>query len=158
MIETRIQDTHIIITDTVTNIFMNFRQFHEYDSERGGIVLGQVNESNDKILVCRATIPSDVDGRGKTSFRRNRIFAQHMVEYEFYNSERKNTYLGEWHTHPAKTASASQRDLSMIKQQFEENDIKVKFILMFIIARDELYVGTYNGSAINSVTISIGSV
>ncbi len=153
MIEAKIQSTHILITDSVANIFMTYRQFHNNDSERGGIVLGQVNESNDKILVCRATIPSNGDSWGKTSFRRNHIVAQYMIEYEFFNSDRRNTYLGEWHTHPAKIASPSSQDLSMIKQQFLENTIKVNFIFLFIVAHDELYIGTYNGNEINSIKI-----
>lgn len=154
MIETQIQDTQLIITNTVINIFMNFRQFHKNDNERGGIILGQVNNSQTKVLICRATIPSTADSWGKTTFRRNHSAAQHLVEYEFHNSNRKNTYLGEWHTHPAKVAHPSSQDISMIKQQFEENDIKVKFLLMLIVAQQEIYLGMYNGLTLDSVVIS----
>ncbi len=157
MIEAQIQDTKLIITNTVMNIFMNFRQFHKNDNERGGIFLGQVNDSQKKVLICRATIPSDADSGGKTSFRRNHVVAQRMVEYEFYNSDKKNTYLGEWHTHPAKVAHPSSQDISMIKQQFEQNDIQVEFLLMAIIAQQELYLGMYNGHSLDSVVISTNS-
>ncbi|NOH04961.1 MAG: hypothetical protein HND47_24805 [Chloroflexi bacterium] len=155
MIEAKIQSTHIMITDSVANIFMTSRQFHKDDNERGGIVLGQINESNNKILVCRATIPSNVDSQGKSFFRRNHLAAQYVIEYEFFNSDRKNTYLGEWHTHPTKTAFPSQQDISMIRQQFAENNVKVKFIFLFIVAHDELYVGMYNGNEINSIKMPL---
>lgn len=154
MIQVEIQGVQLIITNTVVDIFMKFRQLYGNDNERGGILLGQVNDLNNKVLICRAGIPSNADRGGRTSFRRNHVVAQNLVEYEFYNSDGKNTYLGEWHTHPAKVASPSSQDVNMIKQQFVENDIKVNFVLMIIVAYEEIYVGMYNGNDLNSVVIS----
>jgi integrative and conjugative element protein (TIGR02256 family) len=155
MIEVNIQNTQIIITSTVVDIFLKFRQFNKNEGEKGGIVLGQVNATNDKVLVCRATAPTHADISERTSFQRNRTTAQQIIEYEFYNSNRKNTYLGEWHTHPARFANPSTQDLNMIKQQLKDNDIKVKFVLIFIVAHEEIFVGLHNSHSLNSITIPI---
>lgn len=155
MIETVIQDKQIYITKTVVDIFCRFRQFDPHESERGGIVLGQITESENKVLVCRATIPTHADNGSRTSFYRNKAGAQQIIQYEFFNSERKNTYLGEWHTHPAKTAAPSSQDLEMIKDQFRSNDMKVNFIIMAIVAQEEVFLGLYNDNGLGSVVVSI---
>jgi integrative and conjugative element protein (TIGR02256 family) len=155
MIETKIQDKQIFITQTVVDIFCKFRQFNADDSEMGGIILGQVSESGDQLLICRATIPSTADKRGRTHFRRNKKSAQKIIEYEFHNSEQKNTYLGEWHTHPSKVAIPSSQDLDMIKGQFKENDMKVDFIIMVIVAQEELFLGLHNGRGLGSINLPI---
>ena len=155
MIETVIQGKQIYITKAVVDIFYKFRQFNHHDNEQGGIVLGQINESENKILVCRATLPNRADKSSRTSFYRSKNGVQQIIQYEFYNSDRKNTYLGEWHTHPAKTAAPSSQDLEMINDQFKRNDIKVNFLIMAIVAQEELFLGLYNGHKLGSVVVPI---
>jgi integrative and conjugative element protein (TIGR02256 family) len=120
----------------------------EPGAEAGGILIGQVDQSNHQVLICRASIPSELDSRSFTTFRRDRSSAQLIIDYEFYNSGGKNTYLGEWHTHPASTAAPSDTDLSMIEDQFRLNSVPAGMLLMIIAAWEEIYVGLYDGTTL----------
>lgn len=155
MIETNIDNKRVFITETVFNVFSKFRQFDKKDHERGGVVIGQVSKSSGDILICRASIATQYDKSATNYFHRDKQAAQQIIDYEYYNSEGKNTYLGEWHTHPSTTANPSGQDLSMIKKQFEENELKNDFIFMFIVGQRELYIGLYNGHKIFSFALPI---
>jgi len=152
MIEIHLAKRKIYLTPTVIDIFRKFRQVEDLH-ERGGIVLGQVNRAEDKILVCRASVPGELEKSSRFSFLRDKTRAQSIVEYEFYNSAGKNTYLGEWHTHPSKTATPSHQDMNMIFEQYHRNSIEVTFSLLFIVALSELFIGVHNGKKITSTVI-----
>jgi integrative and conjugative element protein (TIGR02256 family) len=113
----------VTLSENVIDIFCRFRQVNDAQAEAGGIVLGQVSTDERRIFVNRASTPSRYDRRWPFGFQRNRHWAQQIVEYEHYNSGGCNTYLGEWHTHPAERAIPSYRDYKMIADQFANNDI-----------------------------------
>jgi integrative and conjugative element protein (TIGR02256 family) len=139
MLRVEIDGKQIFITDSVLNIFYEFRQPDKRQGERGGVLLGQVTEDEHRILVSRASIPGNQDKASRFSFYRDRKMAQQIVEYEFHNSDGKNTYLGEWHTHPTNKASPSSQDVSMIADQLSNNHMKVGFILLFVLARENFF-------------------
>jgi len=60
-------------------------------------------------------------------------------------TNRRNIYLGEWHTHPAKRAQSSRQDQAMHAEQYRQNDIQTPFLLMFIVGLDEVLLGLYDG-------------
>jgi integrative and conjugative element protein (TIGR02256 family) len=153
MLRMEIRDKQIFLTKTVIDILRQFRQLEQQKNEKGGIVLGQVSQNGRQILVCRASVPGGQDRNKRRSFRRDRKRAQQIIEYEFYNSGGKNTYLGEWHTHPANKAIPSPQDIQMITEQFATNEMKIKFILLFVVAQEELFAGLYDGQKMSSVTI-----
>jgi len=109
----------LLITKNVLEIFNRSRQLKKNSKESGGILIGQVNDQY--ILVSRATSPNKLDTQGATKFIRNKDIAQEIIEYEFQNSEMKNTYLGEWHTHPAIEAHPSV--LVRRKMEFSISDL-----------------------------------
>jgi integrative and conjugative element protein (TIGR02256 family) len=154
MLRLNIGERHLLVTTTVLGIFHQFHELAELKRENGGIVLGQYSESRQQVLVCRASAPGPLDQAMNNSFRRNRKAAQQIVEYEFYNSSGRNTYLGEWHTHPTDRAAPSPGDLHMIRQQFASNDVRIGFLLLFVVARLELFVGLLDGGSVVSVTVS----
>ena len=153
MLRIELRDKQIFVTETVLGIFRQFRQLETRQKERGGVVLGQVTENESCVLVCRASVPGEQDRNSITSFRRDRKKAQQIIEYEFHNSARKNTYLGEWHTHPTNKAIPSSRDIQMIAEQWANNEMQVGFILSFIISQQEVYIGLYDGHRMSSIVI-----
>jgi len=152
MLRFEIGNRQIYITRTVADIFFQYRQLEQMQDERGGIVLGQITENAQQILVSRASIPSNKDMHKRYSFKRSRNWAQEIVQYEFHNSGGRNTYLGEWHTHPSRQATPSAQDLRMIKEQFAVNDIRTDLLLLFIVAWEELFIGLYDGQRMPSIT------
>lgn len=153
MLTVEIRDKHVFLTKTVIGLFCRFRQIEQQGKEKGGIVLGQISENEHRILVCRASVPGGQDRNKRRSFHRDRKKAQQIIEYEFYNSGSKNTYLGEWHTHPANRAIPSPQDIHMITDQLATNEMKVEFILFFVVAQEELFVGLYDGQTMSSATV-----
>jgi integrative and conjugative element protein (TIGR02256 family) len=153
MLRVKIRDKHIFLTKIVIDIFHQFRQLERQENEKGGIVLGQISENEHQILVCRASVPGDQDRNRQRTFHRDRKKAQQIIEYEFYNSDGRNTYLGEWHTHPANKAIPSPQDIHMIAEQFATNEMKVEFMLLFVVAQEELFVGLHDGQKMFSTTI-----
>ena len=154
MIEVEIHQRRVFITDAVFNIFRKFQQIKASSYENGGILMGQVSGSNKNILICRASIPTHLDKNGENYFYRSMQFAQQIVDYEFYNSTGRNTYLGEWHTHPAKNATPSRQDIDMIKTQFKENKIQTNFLLLCVVGISDLYLGFYDGDVLYPSVLS----
>jgi len=153
MLRMEIRDKQIFLTETVIDIFRQLRQLEQQGNEKGGIVLGQISEDEHQILVCRASVPGSQDRNSRRSFHRDRKKAQQIIEHEFHNSGGKNTYLGEWHTHLAREATPSPRDIRMITRQFATNEIEVKFILLFVVAQKELFVGLFDAHGMSSVVV-----
>ena len=143
MLRAEIQGKEIFITDTVVEVLRNQQQSGV--KENGGILLGQVSSSEDRVLVCRASLTGVSDTSRIFSFRRDKRLAQHIIKYEFHNSGGKNIYLGEWHTHLSNIARPSSQDIRTIKRQFTTNEMNVDFILLFVVADLELFVGIYDG-------------
>lgn len=142
MLKTEIQDKKIYITDAVIEV-LKIQQLGS--KENGGILLGQVSNDEERVLVCRVSLTGVNDTRRIFSFRRDKSLAQNIIKYEFHNSGGKNIYLGEWHSHSSNKARPSSQDIHMIERQFDTNEMNVDFILLFIVADLELFVGIYDG-------------
>jgi len=135
----------IILADIVLAIFEHYKQREREAVEAGGVVLGQVSQDEHTVLVVRASIPGPYDKATRTSFHRDKVWAQGITDYEFINSNRRNIYLGEWHTHPANRAQSSRQDQTMLAEQYRQNALQTPFLLLFIIGWDEFLLGLYDG-------------
>jgi integrative and conjugative element protein (TIGR02256 family) len=118
-------------------------------NESGGIILGWVsNENDNNVYVTKLSLPTNYDKSARCTFERDKHIAKIITDYEFYNSNGKLIYLGEWHTHPEANPSPSFADTKMIKQQYKDNKINVDFLILFIQGTKNLYAGLYNGNHI----------
>ena len=129
----------IIFTDEVSSLLYSFRQFKKRHPESGGILLGQVKGK--RVYVTRISFPSKHDTSSRTSFIRDKDKAQLIIDYEFINSEKQTTYLGEWHTHPEEVPSPSTIDRLMITDQFKKNKLNEPFVLQYIQGTRGFYLG-----------------
>ncbi len=131
----------IQISERILVVLEEFKQ-DKKPYESGGILLGSVSKNN-YIKITKMSLPNSFDKASRFSFERNKQIAQIIVDFEFYNSNGKTIYLGEWHTHPEKNPIPSTIDRKMIKQQFKENTINESFLILIIQGLDSLYVGLY---------------
>ncbi|NJK96100.1 MAG: peptidase [Bacteroidales bacterium] len=139
-----IRSNHSIhISDEVLFILDKYKQNH-YQNESGGIILGYVYEDNN-IYISKISEPNSSDKASRYRFERDRKAAQIIVNSEFYKSEGKVIYLGEWHTHPEPIPSPSFTDIKMIKEQYKNNRINESFLILIIQGTTDLYLGLYNG-------------
>lgn len=136
--EININKYTIIIHREPLEILNNFTQNCAKAPEAGGIIIGKIIQ--DQINIIKLSVPTVLDKSSRTSFERNKVSAQIILDYEFYNSNGQLTYLGEWHTHPEPVPVPSRTDLQMLKQQFRNNKIMTGFILLLIKGTEGLYL------------------
>jgi integrative and conjugative element protein (TIGR02256 family) len=137
-----IRDKRIALAANVLDIFVGHIQDDQTKMEVGGILLGQVN--SEYILVSRASLPSKHDKSSRCGFIRNKEVAQLIVDYEFYNSDGRTIYLGEWHTHPESDPTPSPQDQKMIRNQLTANTSELGFLLLVIVGVRSLFIGDYS--------------
>lgn len=119
-------------------ILERFTQYNQTASESGGILIGKI--INNQINVLKLSVPTALDVGSRMNFERNKISAQIILDYEFYNSNGQLIYLGEWHTHPESFPKPSTTDLNMLKIQFKKNQLVTDFLLLLIKGTKGIYV------------------
>jgi integrative and conjugative element protein (TIGR02256 family) len=136
----------IVFSDAVLETFNKYKQKSPQSHESGGIVLGQI--TGDVIYINRASTPNIFDKSSRYRFERDKNAAQIIVNYEYNNSDRKISYLGEWHTHPENTPTPSGQDRKMIKDQYSSSKLNEPFLLMIIQGIENLYVAYFDGMSL----------
>ncbi len=147
--ELTLQGKHFYFTDEVVAILDFHKQRKSNDNEKGGIILGKIQDNN--IIINRLSVPTELDKSSRYNFERHRLSAQIIIDYEFHNSNKQITYLGEWHTHPEDNPSPSQTDLKMIQQQISSNIIHTDFLILMIQGREKLYFGIKDKKQLNFI-------
>lgn len=136
----------IHISEEVLSILDKYKQ-KKNQSESGGIILGFVHDDN-SVYISKVSQPNTYDRASRFGFERDKKVAQIIVNSEFYESDGKVIYLGEWHTHPEPNPSPSSIDVQMIKQQYKNNKINEDFLILLIQGTENFYVGLYDGKQI----------
>jgi integrative and conjugative element protein (TIGR02256 family) len=132
----------IYISDEILSVLDKYKQ-EKYQNESGGIILGLVHEDN-SIYISKISEPNACDKSSRYGFERDKKTAQIIVDSEFYESDGKVIYLGEWHTHPEPNPFPSYVDIKMIKQQYKCNKINENFLILLIQGIENIYVAIYS--------------
>jgi len=141
----------VFLGEELIHILYSFRQVKMKSPESGGILLGQMKNSD--MYLLRVSIPNPKDSFHRTGFTRNREVAQIIINHEFFNSGKKTIYLGEWHTHPEDNPSPSFQDTKMIKDQFKKNNLNEEFVILTIVGNANLFVGVLDNKGFHDLTI-----
>lgn len=139
-------DWRVLFAPDVAPSVDPFRQRRRCDREGGGVLLGEVADG--VLLVTRASHPTPLDRRSRRHFVRHQASAQQAIDFAHAESSGRWTYLGEWHTHPARTASPSGQDHRMIRRQHEVNDVPAGVLLLLILGLRSDYLGLWDGSSL----------
>ncbi|MDT8448050.1 MAG: Mov34/MPN/PAD-1 family protein [bacterium] len=150
--KTRFQEWKIQIEDSVVVVMESFRQNAHSSKEAGGILLGEVYPELNKVVVSKITTPNSKDKRKRYGFVRAVFPAQVIIDYEYLNSGQRTIYLGEWHTHAESKPTPSSRDRMMIKDQFENGQLTVEFLLLVIQGTSGRYVGAFQSGTLSPCT------
>ncbi len=129
----------IVIHREALTVLGHFTQREKDQPEAGGIILGKI--ISDQINILKLSPPTELDKFDRTNFERHRLSAQIVIDYEYINSYKEMTYLGEWHTHPENHPTPSNSDRNMIIKQFSKNSIHTDFLILLIKGLKSLYVG-----------------
>lgn len=138
----------LLLSSEVLYILDFHKQKNKHSHEKGGIIIGKVIENT--IIIEKLSVPSELDTSSRLSFVRHRLSAQIIIDYEFFNSNGTNTYLGEWHTHPENIPVPSQTDKKMINEQFKTNTIHTNFLILLIQGLQQLYIGIIDDTGLNT--------
>ena len=111
---------------------LKFRQNTCWKREAGGVLIGRYIRDSLDVVVDDVTVPMRGDVRRRCSFFRNRNRHQRAIDQAWRESDGTSHYLGEWHTHPEETPTASPTD-QIDWQQHLQQDIFSGDSLFFII-------------------------
>lgn len=143
MISTELGGYKISISDNVQGILNTFVQKSWRQHEAGGILLGEV--SGKHIIIAKASVPSAFDKQRIMGFERNHVTAQLLIDYEYYNTNGRIIYLGEWHTHAELSPEPSRQDIRMMAEQFFNNKLNVPLMIVLIKGTVQSFIGLFDG-------------
>lgn len=98
------------VTEAV-RIILEIESSNKFPRETGGVLIG--HQTTDAILVTYATGPGPNAIHGRSRFRRDGTFTQGEVDRLFAESEGREDYEGEWHSHPASIGPSPKDRASM---------------------------------------------
>ncbi|MEN6621800.1 MAG: Mov34/MPN/PAD-1 family protein [Smithella sp.] len=121
----------IIITDKVLSVMHKYRQLHPSAKEAGGQLYAKFEGVD--TLILEATKPKFLDKRTRYRFRPNRT----LQRFEIYCRYKKGLhFVGDWHTHPEKYPSPSNKDINYMYNNFHLSLIKFRAFVMVIIGTE----------------------
>ncbi len=123
-------NTTLIISNSVYERILTFKQTQDEDLESAGLLIGY-QKSSDTIWVDRITEPKRTDIRKRCSLKLDAKAHQKEVDNAFEQSEQLLGYIGTWHTHPEPIPTPSSIDNIDWKTHTKDNPDRQLF---FIIA------------------------
>jgi len=137
----------IVLTDDALSAIDKYRQIDMKAKESGGQMFAKF-EGADTIIV-EATIPKILDKRSRYGFKPNKM----LQRLEIYDRYRKGLhFIGDWHTHPEKHPSPSDKDISNMAECFHLSIHNLRAFVMVLVGTEPvsggLYVALVKGEAI----------
>lgn len=138
---------YLIIPETLLAQLRRYRQRSQVDTEAGGVLIGtwRVSGNTHKKVVKHAeitdvTVPEAGDSRSRYGFIRRSIHHLERIKRAWTESKQKQTYLGEWHTHPEIHPSPSPIDLL----EWRKN-LKTAPAIVIIVGIESEWIGYWDG-------------
>ncbi|MCB2410749.1 Mov34/MPN/PAD-1 family protein [Hymenobacter lucidus] len=105
--------------------------------ETGGILIGYWGSSTE-VVVTAVVGPGPKAIHKKRSFRPDNAYHEQEIARLYTQSGRTETYLGDWHTHPAAAAYMSFRDELTLRSLAEYKQARLTQPLMLILGTQPL--------------------
>ncbi|WP_189343224.1 MULTISPECIES: Mov34/MPN/PAD-1 family protein [unclassified Mesorhizobium] len=103
------RDTLVVVENHVIDAVSAHAQTGRDAAEAGGILIGSYRGRH--IDICECTVPMPADRRLRYMFDRLDTGHDRAAKEAWRKSQRTETYVGEWHTHPEDYPSPSGLDL-----------------------------------------------
>jgi integrative and conjugative element protein (TIGR02256 family) len=104
---------------------------NHYPKEFGGLLIGKYSDDFKTCIIETTILPVKYKS-SRYSFERGKKGLKAKLT-EFYNSEPRLIYVGEWHTHPDSLAIPSSKDKTAMKEIEDNNDVNITSPLLLII-------------------------
>lgn len=129
----------------------HYQQPAEADREAGGIFVGSYRARNLEIVDCSE--PMALDVRRRYSFERKDKGHAELSDGRWLSSGQKETFIGEWHTHPESDPAPSVLDLSTWQKSIKNCGPFPLFFSICGTRRTRFWLGTPNRiTQINPIT------
>lgn len=125
----------LLIEKQVLVLVQKFIQSSEDDTESAGILIGEYR-GNQHIRVVHATVPGLADRSTRTRFSRLDPHHQEQALSYWKNSNKTQTWIGEWHTHPEDHPSPSSYDKREWKSHLPQREM-----VLLIQGRRSIWLG-----------------
>lgn len=116
------------IANEVLDHFARYRQRHRWSAEAGGALFARIEGSD--ILIVEASGPRKSDLRSRFSYRARKAVVQAEIDECF---ARGLHYVGDWHSHPERTPSASGIDESTMASRVERSAHQLRGFVFAIV-------------------------
>lgn len=112
--------------------------------ETGGMLLGW-RASTDEVVVTTVIGPGANAEHNLTSFRPDAAWQQEQIEKVYSRTERRVTYLGDWHSHPGGSLTLSPRDVKTLRRIARHPEARAAAPVMVVLAGGsaDWHVGPY---------------
>lgn len=139
------KNSYLLIPKKLIDSLEQYRQEPSSATEKGGVLIGLYRTPH--IEVTQFTTPKPEDICKRNSFTRYSKSHIETVMHSWQNSNSKETYLGEWHTHPEKDAYPSSFDLNEWRKNLPRDRTKV----LIIIGQNNNWYGVWDEGVIKSL-------
>lgn len=142
---------YLIIPEALLTQLRQYRQKSVADCEAGGVLIGTWRVAGKAHQLVRhaeitdVTVPVKGDSRTRFGFIRRSKHHLEKIKHAWSQSKHKQSYLGEWHTHPEPHPKPSSIDLHEWR-----NNLNSSQAIVIIVGIKSEWIGLWNGSEILS--------
>jgi integrative and conjugative element protein (TIGR02256 family) len=107
----------------------------KYPMETGGMLLGYISDNGDAV-VTRTIGPGPNAKHGRFRFIPDNNYQQATLGTYFRSTEGRETYLGDWHTHPNGDNALSTTDMRTLARIAKEPKSRIPNPFMVVLSSD----------------------
>jgi integrative and conjugative element protein (TIGR02256 family) len=142
---------NIEIDESVIKIFNSYKQKKINDSEKGGVLMGNLYPSSNKIVITHALICKNQEAT-RHGLNLNTKCLQEKILKIWDDSNGTITYLGDWHTHPEHSPQPSITDYKTFVLNYFTSKFDQNLLLYIIVGSDKInWCKSFNGLFLGSV-------
>lgn len=109
----------------------------KYPLETGGVLIGYFVSKN-KIVITEVLGPGKLAEHEKDRFEPDQNFHEIELEKHFFNTNHKEVYLGDWHTHPNFKPYLSKIDLKTLRRIAKYKPSQLSHPLMAVLGTSNM--------------------
>ena len=143
--------SELCLKENVWDQFLLLQKKGEFTTENGGILIGQLNPAEKRIILTDFTDAKETDIRARFHFFRSEKYHQKTMDELWVASDYTKTYLGEWHTHDEDVPSPSTTDIKEWRR-ISKGQHNSSVLFFIIIGRRKIRIWTINHGNVTAVS------
>ena len=145
-----ISKVKLVLSGKISDFYSEYMKSYDFKVESGGIIVGKLYPMDNKVVVTDVTMPFKKDCRGTNYFKRSEYGHQREMDRLWEISNKKKTYLGDWHTHRQDIPVPSNIDLKDWKR-IEARERNCRYAFFIIVGQEEIKVWTISDGLVREM-------